>query len=120
MAKPVLECIMKPDTVSRKPQRIPVRIPASLLERVLLHHTDDNSPETRMLVAIIGQAFCDTQNRSKNPRIRTSANAFIKGKCLDRLTQLVGLEPNFVREMIAKGKSASRPETSVNSKGVSP
>ncbi len=120
MAKPVLGTVMKPVTVSKKPRRIPARIPARLLEQVLLRHTEDTSPEIRFFVAIIGQAFDDIQNRSIDPRICQSASAFVNGKGLDRVAQLVGLEPSFVRELIANGRSASRPETTVTSIGVLP
>ncbi|CAK0762109.1 hypothetical protein CCP4SC76_3650005 [Gammaproteobacteria bacterium] len=120
MAKPVLGADMNPVTVSRKPRRIPSRIPALLLERVLLRHTGDTSPETRFLVAIIGQAFADIQSRSIDPRTCLSASDFINGKGLDRIAQLVGLEPSFVRELIANGRSASRPEKLATSIGVLP
>ncbi|CAK0772899.1 hypothetical protein CCP4SC76_5650002 [Gammaproteobacteria bacterium] len=96
MARPLLEAVMKPVT----PSTGPVQTHGRTIERVLLRHTVDTSPEVRLCVAIVRQAVADLHNLSEDLKDRESAQSFVQGPGLDYLAPLVGLEPGFVREMI--------------------
>ena len=70
------------------------------IERLLLRHTINTSPEVRLIVAMICHAITDL--RSSYDLYRRSARHFLEGRDLDHWASMIGLEPDFVREVILK------------------
>ena len=75
-------------------------IGASLLERLLLRHVAVVCPESRLVVAVIKQAFIDLCSPSKP--LRTEARRFLRDGRLELWCDQVGLSPNFMREIATK------------------
>ena len=75
-------------------------IGASLLERLLLRHVMVVCPESRLIVAVIKQAFVDLCSPSKHQR--AEAQRFFQDGRLDLWCDQVGLSPNFMREIAIK------------------
>ena len=66
------------------------------IERVLLRHTMEVCPESRLLVAVIVRAIGDCLCQT-NRRERREARRFILGPGLDEWCDLGGLNPEFLR-----------------------
>ncbi|NBU43976.1 MAG: hypothetical protein EBS37_07820 [Betaproteobacteria bacterium] len=94
LPQPVIEAL----TVSTRRQK-PL-IGASLLERLLLRHVSVVCPESRLVVAVIKQAFVDLCSPSKHQR--AEARRFFQDGRLDLWCDQVGLSPNFMREIAIK------------------
>lgn len=75
-------------------------IGASLLERLLLRHVAVVCPESRLVVTVIKQAFIDLCLPSKH--LRSEARRFFRDGHLDLWCDLVGLSPDFMREIATK------------------
>ena len=75
-------------------------IGASLLERLLLRHVDHISPESRLCVAVIKQAFVDLCSPSNVAR--RDARRFFRDGRLEVWCERVGLLPEFLREIAVK------------------
>lgn len=73
---------------------------ASLLERLLLRHVAVVCPESRLVVAVIKQAFVDLCSPSKHQR--TEARRFFQDGRLELWCDQVGLSPDFMREIAIK------------------
>ena len=69
------------------------------LEKVLNRHTAVRCPESRLVVAVIGQAIFDCLTPCSRPR--REARRFVLGDALTTWCDLVGLNPDFVR-LVAK------------------
>ncbi len=72
-----------------------------VIEKVLRRHTSVQCPEADLVVAVIGRAIVDCLDRESY--LRASARRFIAGRSLDGWADLVGLHPDFVREIACKG-----------------
>lgn len=72
------------------------------IERVLLRHAFAQVPEVKLLVAVMCQAMADAI--STDEYIRRRAYRFLVGDRLDYLSGLVGLEPEFVREVARRSR----------------
>ncbi|CAK0773818.1 hypothetical protein CCP4SC76_5790002 [Gammaproteobacteria bacterium] len=70
------------------------------IEQLLLRHTINTSPEARLVVAVICQALLDA--RSLSLYNRRKARRFLLGRGLEHCASLVGLEREFVMEVITK------------------
>ena len=75
-------------------------IGASLLERLLLRHVAVVCPESRLVVAVIKQAFIDLCSPSKH--LRTEARRFFRDGRLELWCDQVGLSADFMREIATK------------------
>ncbi len=75
-------------------------IGASMLERLLLRHVTVVCPESRLIVAVIKQAFVDLCSPSKHQR--AEARRFFKDGRLELWCDQVGLSPEFMREIATK------------------
>ena len=75
-------------------------IGASLLERLLLRHVAVVCPESRLVVAVIKQAFVDLCSPSKHQR--AEARRFFRDGRLELWCDQVGLSPDFMREIATK------------------
>lgn len=60
----------------------------------------DSSPESKLIIDVICQAFIDAG--SENQSIRADALDFIFGSRLDSLCLMIGIEPDFARELAIK------------------
>jgi hypothetical protein len=67
------------------------------IERLLRRHVVAPSPEAHLVVAVLCQAIADAA--SLNRDTRRCAHRFLRGDDLDTLACLVGLHPDFVREV---------------------
>jgi len=94
LPQPVIEAL----TVSTRRQK-PL-IGASLLERLLLRHVAIVCPESRLIVAVIKQAFVDLCSPSKHQR--AEARRFFQDGRLELWCDQVGLSPDFMREIAIK------------------
>jgi hypothetical protein len=81
-------------------QRHKPLIGASLLERLLLRHVAAVCPESRLIVAVIKQAFVDLCSPSKHQR--AEARRFFQDGRLELWCDQVGLSPEFMREIATK------------------
>lgn len=81
-------------------QRHKPLIGASLLERLLLRHVAIVCPESRLIVAVIKQAFIDLCSPSKH--LRAEARRFFQDGRLELWCDLVDLSPEFMREIAIK------------------
>jgi len=72
-----------------------------VIEKVLRRHASVQGPEADLVVAVIALAIVDCLDRE--PYLRASARRFVTGRPLDGWTDLVGLPPDFVREIARKG-----------------
>lgn len=72
-----------------------------LIEKLLRRHASVQGPEVDLVVAVIGRAIVDCLDRE--PYLRASARRFVTGGHLDGWTDVVGLPPDFVREIARKG-----------------
>ena len=75
-------------------------IGASMLERLLLRHVAVVCPESRLVVAVIKQAFIDLCSPSKHQR--AEARRFFQDGRLELWCDQVGLSPDFMREIAIK------------------
>jgi hypothetical protein len=66
----------------------------------ILAMNTDNSPEAKLIIDVICQAFIDAG--SENQSIRADALDFIFGSRLDNLCVMIGIEPDFARELAIK------------------
>ena len=66
----------------------------------ILAMNTDNSPESKLIIDVICQAFIDAG--SENQSIRADALDFIFGNRLDSLCLMIGIEPDFARELAIK------------------
>ena len=93
-----------PERVTRAaplaPQRHKPLIGASSLERLLLRHVSVVCPESRLIVAVIKQAFVDLCSPSKHQR--AEARRFFQDGRLELWCDLVDLSPEFMREIAIK------------------
>ena len=87
-------------TVPLAAQRHKPLIGVSLLERLLLRHVSVVCPESRLIVAVIKQAFVDLCSPSRHQR--AEARRFFQDGRLDLWCDQVGLSPNFMREIAIK------------------
>ena len=94
LPQPVIEAL----TVTARRQK-PL-IGASLLERLLLRHVAVVCPESRLVVAVIKQAFVDLCSPSKHQR--AEARRFFQDGRLELWCDLVDLSPEFMREIATK------------------
>ncbi len=94
LPQPVIEAF----TVSTRRQK-PL-IGASLLERLLLRHVTVVCPESRLIVAVIKQAFVDLCSPSKHQR--AEARRFFQDGRLELWCDQVGLSSDFMREIAIK------------------
>ena len=94
LPQPVIEAL----TVT--PRRQKPLIGASLLERLLLRHVAVVCPESRLVVAVIKQAFVDLCSPSKHQR--AEARRFFQDGRLELWCDLVDLSPEFMREIAIK------------------
>jgi hypothetical protein len=94
LPQPVIEAL----TVTTRRQK-PL-IGASLLERLLLRHVSVVCPESRLVVAVIKQAFVDLCSPSKHQR--AEARRFFQDGRLELWCDQVGLSPEFMREIAIK------------------
>ena len=94
LPQPVIEAL----TVTTRRQK-PL-IGASLLDRLLLRHVAVVCPESRLVVAVIKQAFIDLCSPSKH--LRAEARRFFRDGCLELWCDQVGLSPDFMREIATK------------------
>lgn len=69
------------------------------VKSILAMHAD-NSPESKLIIDVICQAFIDAG--SENQSIRADALDFIFGNRLDSLCVMIGIEPDFSRELAIK------------------
>ena len=72
-----------------------------VIEKVLRRHSSVQGPEANVVVGVIGRAIVDCLDREHY--LRASARRFVTGRLLDGWTDLVGLHPDFVREIARKG-----------------
>lgn len=84
-------------------------IGASLLERLLLRHVVVVCPESRLVVAVIRQAFIDLCSPSKH--LRTEARRFFRDGRLELWCDQVGLSPDFMREIAIKASYLDQADT---------
>jgi hypothetical protein len=75
-------------------------IGVSLVERLLLRHVDHVSPEARLCVAVIKQAFVDLCGPSNEAR--RDARRFFRDGRLELWCEQVGLSPEFLQEIAVK------------------
>ena len=68
------------------------------IERLLLRHAFAPKPETRLMVAVICQGMVDAV--SVDDYVRRRAIRFLKGHNLERIAELIGLHPEFVRQVV--------------------
>jgi len=71
------------------------------IEKVLNRHTFLVTPESRLVVAVLGCAIHDSLSLSKG-RMRGEARRFLLGDDLTLWCDLVGLHPDFVRFVARK------------------
>jgi len=67
------------------------------IERLLRRHVVAPSPEAHLLVAVLCQAIADAASLHRDTR--RCAHRFLRSDDLDTLACLVGLHPDFVREV---------------------
>jgi hypothetical protein len=79
----------------------PPRIGMSTVQRLLLRHVAQVSPETKLWVAMIAQAMGDAISSDDNHRLR-ARRFLIYGKRLAFWCELIGLDLGFVREVAIK------------------
>ncbi|MER2555187.1 MAG: hypothetical protein ABTQ28_18160 [Thauera sp.] len=72
-----------------------------VIVKLLRRHASVQGPEADLVVAVIALAIVDCLERE--PYLRASARRFVTGRPLDGWTDLVGLHPDFVREIARKG-----------------
>ena len=72
-----------------------------IVEKLLRRHASVQCPEADLVVAVIALAIFDCLDRE--PYLRASARRFVTGRPLEGWTDLVGLHPDFVREIARKG-----------------
>jgi hypothetical protein len=72
-----------------------------VIEKLLRRHASVQGPEADLVVAVIALAIVDCLDRE--PYLRASARRFVTGSHLEGWTDLVGLHPDFVREIARKG-----------------
>lgn len=89
---------------SSKPQAKQIKplVGMRAIERVLLRHAFAQVPEVKLLVAVLCQGMADAV--SSDEYIRRRAYRFLVGGRLDYLSNLVGLEPEFVREVARRSR----------------
>ena len=68
-----------------------------IIERVLLRQSFAPVPEAKLMVAVICQGIDDAV--SVDEYIRRRAIRFLQGHNLDRIADLIGLHPDFVRQV---------------------
>lgn len=71
-----------------------------VIGKLLRRHASVQCPEADLVVAVIALAVVDCLDRE--PYLRASARRFVTGRALDGWTDLVGLPPDFVREIARK------------------
>ena len=71
------------------------------IEKVLNRHTFLETPESRLVVAVIARAIHDSLSLT-NRRMRREARRFLLGDDLTLWCDLVGLHPDFVRFVARK------------------
>lgn len=67
------------------------------IERLLLRHAFAPKPETKLMVAVICQGMADAV--SVDDYVRRRAIRFLNGHNLERIADLIGLHPEFVRQV---------------------
>lgn len=67
------------------------------IERLLLRHAFAPKPEAKLMVAVICQGMADAV--SVDDYVRRRAIRFLKGHNLERIAELIGLHPEFVRQV---------------------
>ena len=72
----------------------------SAVERLLLRHVHFICPESRLCVSVIRQVFVDLCGISKDAR--RDARQFFRDGRLEGWSELIGLNPEFVREIALK------------------
>lgn len=70
------------------------------IERMLNNHVEYPTPESRLIVAVICQAFVDCNTGSE--RLREQEKQFFFDGRLDKYAALIGISANFVREVALK------------------
>lgn len=68
-----------------------------IIERVLLRQAFAPVPEAKLMVAVICQGIADAV--SVDEYIRRRAIRFLQGHNLERIADLIGLHPEFVRQL---------------------
>lgn len=81
--------------IPKHPNRPLVGIRA--IERLLLRHAFAPKPEAKLMVAVICQGMADAV--SADDYVRRRAIRFLKGHNLERIADLIGLHPEFVRQV---------------------
>lgn len=89
------------------------------IERMLLRHTITHTPEVRLVVAVICNAMVDCV--AGGPLERADAEKFLRDWRLNVWAGVVGLHPDFVREVAIKahylkplpGECAFQPQLSI-------
>lgn len=98
----LLECGMNapaPVAVLTPPCSRPL-VATGTVERLLLRHVDHVSPESRLCAGVIKQAFVDL--RSSSLGTRRDARRFFRDGRLNAWCDVLGLNPDFVREIALK------------------
>ena len=90
------------------PERKP-RVGLAAIERLLMRHVAVVAPESRLLVAVIAQAMGDAKYHDGH--LQRRAVSFLTGTGLNNYAELIGLEPDFVREVARKTGYLSPPKT---------
>jgi len=73
---------------------------AGALYRMLLHSVDHRCPEVKLVVAVIAQAIEDCASTEYFDQV--SAERFMRDWRLEAWAKAVGLDPDFVREVVIK------------------
>jgi len=82
---------------------------------ILMRHAAQDTPETRLAVAVLCQAVIDTRPHDvagevkarEWDAVRADANTFLAGDGLNTWAELAGLEPGFVRAIAQRETLAS-------------
>ncbi len=72
------------------------------IERLLLRHVFAPVPEAKLIVAVICQGIADAA--SSDDYLRRRACRFLQGFHLEYLADLVGLNPEFMREVARRAR----------------
>jgi hypothetical protein len=86
-------------------------ITVQMASRVMTRNVAFITPESKLLIAVLSQAFADTQLDKE----RASAIRFFRSVALDWICDPIGLEPGFIKEIAVKGGFV--PESFLNSEG---
>lgn len=78
-----------------------VRCPISLVSKVLLRAIQQPSPEASLIAAVICQSIADANGRNNEEGVE-DAIRFLRGERLDFMANLIGINPEWVREIAVR------------------